>query len=294
MPASTSPPNLDEALALMQLTLPVSAEQVKQRYRQQVKTVHPDVTADSDARQAFQRLQAAYQLLLQHVQQPGYKAANNTSPSNTPPSPAGPTTAPPSPNAQAASTPGRAVTEIRVKLSAKQAEMGGKHPLTLSWPANCHRCQNHAVKRTTCKQCQQTGQKTVSHTLTIALPKGLTPGSQMRLTRQGIPQPNGEPADLLVTFDIDTPTVELTRQVTLTVWQAMLGASLPVQTPKGLVSWQVPLGLQPGSTVQFANMGQQAGTPWLITVNIQLPQAVSPKLRKQLEACAKLDTTTYP
>jgi DnaJ-class molecular chaperone len=264
--------SMSEALTLLALPWPATPEQIRHQYRQQVKRVHPDVSEHA-GHQGFLRLQAAYQLLLQLASSPLPAQADSPQPKT-----------PVSPQAPSSRTPH--LTEVRVSLSAKQALSGGKHPLNLTWQVNCHRCKNQTLQKATCSQCQQTGQKAVTHTLTIVLPKGLTHGSQMRLVKQGIPQQNGDPSDLLITFDVDTPPAEpLTMQLTLTVWQALLGGEVPVITPKGKVNWTIPEGLQPGAVICFS--GMDLSGDWRVPVTIEMPKTVSSKLKKQLADCAK-------
>lgn len=133
-------------------------------------------------------------------------------------------------------------------------------------------------------------------TLSVNIPKGVTPGQQLRLSGQGHPGIGGGPnGDLYLEIQLNPDAryrVEGThvyQNVPVTPWEAALGASVPVPTPSGTVEVTVPKGSQSGRKLRLKGRGIPAATPGdlYLILDVVLPPADSDKARALYEQMAR-------
>jgi curved DNA-binding protein len=133
-------------------------------------------------------------------------------------------------------------------------------------------------------------------TLTVNIPKGVTPGQQLRLSGQGHAGLGGGAAgDLYLEIGLNADPryrVEGTNvyeDVPVTPWEAALGASISVPTPSGTVEVTVPPGSQSGRKLRLKGRGIPAAQPGdlYLMLNVVLPPAASPRARELYEAMAR-------
>lgn len=133
-------------------------------------------------------------------------------------------------------------------------------------------------------------------TLSVNIPKGVTPGQQLRLSGQGHPGfGGGANGDLYLEIQLNPDAryrVEGThvyQNVPVTPWEAALGASVPVQTPSGTVEVTVPKGSQSGRKLRLKGRGIPAATPGdlYLILDVVLPPADSDKARALYEQMAR-------
>jgi curved DNA-binding protein len=133
-------------------------------------------------------------------------------------------------------------------------------------------------------------------TLSVNIPKGVTPGQQLRLSGQGHAGLGGGAAgDLYLEIGLNADPryrVEGTNvyeDVPVTPWEAALGASISVPTPSGTVEVTVPPGLQSGRKLRLKGRGIPAAQPGdlYLMLNVVLPPAASPRARELYEAMAR-------
>lgn len=133
-------------------------------------------------------------------------------------------------------------------------------------------------------------------TLSVNIPKGVTPGQQLRLGGQGQPGIGGGPAgDLYLEiqyredprYRVDGANVYQT--VPVTPWEAALGARISVPTPSGTVEVAVPAGSQAGRKLRLKGRGIPAATPGdlYLILEVALPPANSPRAKELYEQMAR-------
>ena len=120
-------------------------------------------------------------------------------------------------------------------------------------------------------------------TLQVRIPKGIGEGQQIRLRGQGLPGFNGGAAGdlyLQVRFR-ETPEryvkdgKDVYQQLDIMPWTAVLGATLPVQTPAGTLDVSIPTNSRHGQKLRLKGKGipaKSAGDLYLI-MHIVVPQA---------------------
>jgi curved DNA-binding protein len=135
---------------------------------------------------------------------------------------------------------------------------------------------------------------TQDKTLSVNIPKGATPGQQLRLKGQGHPGSAG-PGDLYLEIAIRNDAryrlegVHVYETVPVTPWEMALGASIAVPTPSGNVEVTVPAGSQTGRKLRLKGRGIPAATPGdlYLILELVLPPATSDKAKSLYEQMAR-------
>lgn len=133
-------------------------------------------------------------------------------------------------------------------------------------------------------------------TLSVTIPKGITPGQQLRMKGQGHPGIGGGPAgDMYLEVQLNPdPRYRLEgtnvyENVPVTPWEAALGASISVPTPSGPVEVTVPPGSQSGRKLRLKGRGIPAAQPGdlYLILDVVLPPASSDRARELYQAMAR-------
>lgn len=133
-------------------------------------------------------------------------------------------------------------------------------------------------------------------TLSVTIPKGVTPGQQLRMKGQGQAGTHGGPAgDLYLEISFNPEAryrvegSDVHTSVPVTPWEAALGASISVPTPSGAVEVTVPAGSQSGRRLRLKGRGIPATQPGdlYLTLEVVLPPASSERARELYEAMAR-------
>jgi len=141
----------------------------------------------------------------------------------------------------------------------------------------------------------------------IRIPAGVRDGQRLRVRGRGTPGARGGPnGDLEVTVHVAPHQIfgrdgdALTVIIPVTFPEAALGTTLTVPTLDGPVKVKVPAGTKSGRRLRvkergFPTRGGARG-PLLVTVDVAVPQKLSPKAREALEtfAAATREDTSDP
>jgi DnaJ-class molecular chaperone len=123
--------------------------------------------------------------------------------------------------------------------------------------------------------------------LEVSVPRGVDTGSRIRLRGKG---PNGR--DLYLVTRLRSHPVfnrngaDLTRELPVTLEEALLGAEVPVTTLKGRVLLTIPPGTQNGRTFRLTGQGMprldgKATGDLFVRVRVVLPSVLSPDAAAQ-------------
>lgn len=133
-------------------------------------------------------------------------------------------------------------------------------------------------------------------TLSVNIPKGVTPGQQLRLAGQGHPGiGGGGPGDLFLEIQVNPePRYRLDgahvyQNVPVTPWEAALGGNISVPTPSGDVEVTVPAGSQAGRKLRLKGRGIPANPPGdlYLVLDVVLPPATSERARELYQQMAR-------
>jgi curved DNA-binding protein len=133
-------------------------------------------------------------------------------------------------------------------------------------------------------------------TLSVNIPKGVTPGQQLRLSGQGQPgMGGGPPGDLYLEIQFrDDPRYRVEganvyETTPVAPWEAALGARIPVPTPSGTVEVSIPAGSQTGRKLRLKGRGIPAATPGdlYLILEVVLPPANTSRAKELYEQMAR-------
>jgi curved DNA-binding protein len=246
-----------------------SEEQIKKAYRRLARKYHPDVSKETGAEEKFKEIAEAYQTL----KDPEKRAAYDQLGSHA----AGQEFEPP-PNWQQQyseapfsaeeeldlsqlfahlrgggarsggsrmSMPGQDY-EVAVAISIDEAFNGTQIDLDLSMPEYDGQGRLHRVPRT----------------FKARIPKGATDGQRLRLPGKGGKGLNGgRDGDLYLNISLRPHPLyranghDLYLDLPLAPWEAVLGTSVEVPTPGGVVRLKVPAGTQAGRQLRLPQRG---------------------------------------
>jgi molecular chaperone DnaJ len=171
---------------------------------------------------------------------------------------------------------------------------------SFSFSEPCRECQGAgSIVDEKCPECRGTGGVTKNRTINVRFPAGVADGQRIRLSGRGEPGERGGPAgDLYVQVKVRPDELfgrsgdDLTLSVPITFAESVLGTDLRVPTMDTPVTLRVPPGTPSGRKLRARGKGVvrrdgQAGD-LIVTVEVQVPPAISDDARDALEQFAKL------
>lgn len=138
-----------------------------------------------------------------------------------------------------------------------------------------------------CGTCGGSGSATQTRSISVKIPAGVTDGSRIRLAGQGqMGIQGGPPGDLILTARVREHSTfkrkgsDIHSDVTLNLAQAVLGATVKVETIDGLVKLRVPAGTQPGRKLRLKGKGVKKARgngrgDHIVQINVRIPESLS-------------------
>jgi curved DNA-binding protein len=284
-----------------------SADEIKKAYRKLVRKYHPDVSKEKDADARTKEINEAYDVLGDAEKRAaydelgrGYRQGQEFRP-------------PPDWGTQHEYS-GADAEDLFADLFAhmgrgrRGARAGGGGGHTFQMPGeDIHAAITIDLRDAYSGTSRQVAMRVPQHdaqgrvlmqekTLSVNIPKGVTPGQQLRLAGQGHPGIGGGPSGdlyLEIQFNPD-PRFRLEgasvyQNVPVTPWEAALGATIAVQTPSGQVEVSVPSGSQGGRKLRLKGRGIPASTPGdlYLILDVVLPPADSDRARELYQQMAR-------
>lgn len=167
-----------------------------------------------------------------------------------------------------------------LQITVEEAFLGGSRDISLQTP-----------------QRDEHGRMTLStHTLAVKIPKGLLQGSKMRLRGQGQPGSEvGLNGDLYLAIELAPHGLyrvagrDLTLEVPIAPWEAVLGAQVAVPTLGGTVNATIPAGAHTGLKLRLKGRGLPGDPPGdqYLSLSIAVPDTVSAAAKDLYRALAK-------
>ncbi len=135
----------------------------------------------------------------------------------------------------------------------------------------------------------------------VKIPKGVREGQRIRLAGQGEPgSRSGEAGDLFLRVrfarhpDYTVDGADLTHELELPAWKAVLGAEVTVPTPEGAARLKIPPGTQPGRKFRLKGRGLPTSAAergdFYVLVEVNLPETLTDEERKLWEGLSKLES----
>ena len=278
-----------------------SADEIKKAYRKLVRKYHPDVSKETDADRRTKEINEAYDVLGDAEKRAAYDQLGRGHH-------AGEQFRPP-PDWSEHFDFGGSANDIFADLFAhvgrgRHGRHGGGYQMRGE--------DIHAAIGIDLRDAYQGGSRTVSlrvpqhdahgrvtmqeKTLNVTIPRGVTPGQQLRLTGQGHPGAGGAKAGdlyLEIQFNPDPryriEGTHVYENVPVTPWEAALGASVSVPTPSGAVEVTVPPGSQSGRKLRLKGRGIPGAHPGdlYLILDVVLPPANNERARELYQTMAR-------
>ncbi len=153
-----------------------------------------------------------------------------------------------------------------------------------------------------CKDCGGDGVVLGEEVISINIPAGVADGMQMTVSNKGnAPKHGGENGDLLVVFE-EEQDPQLTREdnnliynLSISVPDAILGATAEIPTIDGKVKVKIDPGTQPGKVLRLKGKGLPTYGAYgrgdlLAIVNVWIPKKLTKDEQKAIEGFQKSDT----
>ncbi|MEU2350373.1 molecular chaperone DnaJ [Modestobacter sp. NPDC049651] len=161
----------------------------------------------------------------------------------------------------------------------------------------CKECRGTgSVVDDPCPECKGSGVTSQVRTITVRIPAGVKDGQRIRLAGKGAPgRRGGQAGDLFVVVHVAASELfgrsgnDLTITVPVSFAEASLGTTLTVPTLDGSVSLKVPAGTSSGRTFRVRGRGvpgKGATGDLLVTVEVAVPQRLTPAAREAIEKLA--------
>ncbi len=160
----------------------------------------------------------------------------------------------------------------------------------------CPTCQGRGkIPASPCSKCHSTGRIETYQTISVSIPTGVSEGNYIPIKSQGNSGIQGGPAGDVYVFIKEKKDPVFRRQgddvmveVRLTVWQALLGDKIKVNTLQGPVMVPIPPGTPAGKILRLRGKGiphlhsSNAGDQ-LILIDIFIPEKISGKAKQLIE-----------
>jgi molecular chaperone DnaJ len=171
----------------------------------------------------------------------------------------------------------------------------------------CPQCQGRGVVvEHPCEECDGAGRVVEEREISVDIPAGIHDGQRIRLSGEGHAGAlGGRSGDVYVLVRVkEDPRFvregnDIYSQVDLTIVQAALGATMPVETLDGEIELELPPGVQPGEVRVLRGKGMPVLQGFgrgdhRVLVNVSVPRRLSDEQRRLLEEFeAASDDDTY-
>jgi curved DNA-binding protein len=276
-----------------------SADDIKKAYRKMVRKYHPDVSKHKDADAKTKEINEAYDVLGDATKRAAYDALGRGHH-------AGETFHPPPDWGEQFDFAGAGADDFFADLFAQagRRQRGGGFQMRGD--------DIHAAITIDLRDAYQGATRTVSlrvprsqgpgravmeeKTLSVNIPRGVTPGQQLRLAGQGHEGHGGAgPGDLYLEIGFAPDPryriegAHVYENVPVTPWEAALGGQVAVPTPSGTVEVTIPAGSQSGRKLRLKGRGIPANPPGdlYLILDVVLPPANNDKARAIYQAMAR-------
>jgi molecular chaperone DnaJ len=168
----------------------------------------------------------------------------------------------------------------------------------------CPSCHGQGqMIREACTDCRGAAYVPKKITHKVEIPAGVDTGTQMRLTGEGEPSPNGgPPGDCYLFIQVSEHSLfqrdgrHLICQVPISYAQAALGAEIDVPTLDGKETLTIPPGTQTGEVIKMRGRGMpdirsHGKGDLLVQVHIEVPKKVTKNHEELLRQLADMENT---
>ena len=277
--------------AILGVKRDATLDEIRKAYRKLAKEFHPDINKSPGAEDKYKEINEAYEVLKDPAKREKYDrlGANwKNGQDFTPPNGWG--------NFSGGSfSAGGDFSDFFRTIFGNSGGFGGFQNIFSGERIN-HNPATEAELTLSLEQVFKGGELAMSlngQSINVRLPKGITDGSRIKLAGKGS---NG--SDLFVNVHIAPHKVfsvdgaDLTCDVSVLVWDAVLGSDIHVQTLDGSVTVKIPAGIQDNQKLRLRGKGlpkrDGSNGDLYVRLKIQLPKKLSPQQKKLWQDLAQL------
>lgn len=291
---------------IMGITKTASQDEIKRAYRKLARKYHPDVSKEKNAEEHFKEVGEAYEVLKDPEKRAAYDQLGANWQSDQP------GFQPPPDWAAGFEFHGDTNTDSETDFSDFFASLFGQRSAGFQGTHQAQHTQGedshakvfidledayHGASRSLTLRTtvlDREGRPEIKNrTLNIKIPKGIKEGQTIRLQGQGSPALSGGKAgDLYLKIEFNPHSIykvngrDVSLELPITPWEAMLGAKVQIPTPAGKVDLKIPPTTSSGKRMRLKGRGIPAkiSGDFYITLEIVLPDTLSKKEKSLYEA----------
>lgn len=173
--------------------------------------------------------------------------------------------------------------EADLWVTLDEVAHGAIRPIEMRRAVRCQKClgvgQHHAIR---CEDCHGAGSVLSTVNCSVKIPAGIAEGALLRIPGKGEEGALGtEPGDLYLKVhyrphhDFHLERGQLTYDLEIAPWEAVLGASVSVPTLSGRISIKIPAGSQNGQKLRIRSRGLPAADgaagDLFVKIKVQVP-----------------------
>jgi len=178
-----------------------------------------------------------------------------------------------------------------ILVTLEEALQGATRPISLRHNTPCESCRGEGeLKGRICPTCGGSGHQTKTDSYQVKIPAGVREGQQLRLAGRGEAGiGSGKAGDLFLNVrlakhpDYRVDGDDLSFDLDLAPWEAVLGTQVTIPTLGGRVNIKIPPGTQSGHRLRVRSQGlpQRGGGrgDLFVAVNIQVPEKADERER---------------
>jgi molecular chaperone DnaJ len=165
---------------------------------------------------------------------------------------------------------------------------------------SCPDCGGRGLQARACPSCSGQGRLLQSEWLSVQIPAGVASGSRVRVPGAGnAGQRGGRAGDFVLKIDVEPHPLferdgaDLVCELPVSLAEAAAGAHVPVPTPDGPVTIEIPAGTQPGQRFRLRKRGMPKpgergrGDLW-VKIRLVVPAVTDDRARALLRELARL------
>lgn len=183
-----------------------------------------------------------------------------------------------------------------VVITIAEAHEGTSRTVNILHTETCPNCENRTfLNGSKCSVCNGLGEHSIHKKLRVKIPANVKHGSKIRIANEGNKGYNGgRNGDLFLNVKIESDAnfkydgLNILGEVKIAPFEAVLGASIELQTPTGNVNMKVTPNTHSGQKFRLAGQGLEQNKKkgdMIITVNIEIPKSLT---EEEIELYKKL------
>lgn len=170
-----------------------------------------------------------------------------------------------------------------ITLKAKDLMSNDTKTIRIANMEKCHECNGQSGY---CTSCGGTGFVNKSKNIKVKIPKGITNGQKIRLANEGNTDNYGRTGNLyliikFVDEEYEIDGFDVTKEITITPAEAVLGIKKDIETLHGKVGIKIPPMTNNGTIMRLKNLGLPKKTSGYGNMNAKIKISIPNKITEE-------------